>query len=194
MYFFDGKHHIVFQSYESKMEMKNALSKCSSDLILGENASPQTAFYSVNIHLGWNGQDCFGIGICSEEHGLKPQLLYQSDISQLLLGFNREVVAVGIEDPKIHFRIRLDSLFHSFFVMEKPKKRILIFHEIGVVALEDRDNELWEEEEELEDFVIEDFEITGNHHNLIFMDAPPVSLNFAQRIQGINELNNPIFF
>ncbi len=170
MYLSYGKHYIEIQSLESKSEMMNVLSKYEGDhLILGESAEQQTAFL-VTIHLGWNGRHRFGIGICSEEYGLKPHLLLQPELSQLLLGFNHEVVAVGVEDRNIHFRILLDSLFHSFLALEQC---ILIFHEIGVNALDNRGQTIWEYEAD----VIEDFEIIGNHLNLTFMDAPPVSLN-----------------
>jgi hypothetical protein len=155
--------------------MMNVLSKYEGGhLILGESAEQQTAFYLVTIHLGWNGRHRFGIGLCSEEYGLKPHLLLQPELSQLLLGFNHEVVAVGVKDRNIHFRILLDSLFHSFLALEQC---ILIFHEIGVNALDNRGQAIWEYEAD----VIEDFEIIGNHLNLTFMDAPPVSLNLHSR-------------
>lgn len=173
MYLSYGKHYIEFQSYESKTEMMNVLSKCEgSHLILGENAEQQTIFYLVKIHLGWNGRQIFGIGICSEEYGLKPHLLLKPEVSQLLLGFNNEVVAVGVEDRKVHFRILLDSLFHAFLALEKPK-HILVFHEIGLIALDHSGQKLWEYEED----VIEDFDIIGDNLNLKFMDTSPISLN-----------------
>jgi hypothetical protein len=188
MYLSYGKHYIEIKSLESKNEMMNVLSKCEAGhLILGESAEQQTAFYLVTIHLGFHYRHRFGIGICSEEYGLKPHLLLQPELSKLLLGFNHEVVAVGVEDKNIHFRILLDSLFHSFLALEPY---ILIFHEIGVHALDNRGKKIWEYEAD----VIEDFEIIGDHLNLTFMDAPPVSLN----LQGTGEhwrypfLNTPL--
>jgi len=171
MYLSCGKHYIEIQSLEGKSEMMNVLSKYEGgQLVLGEDAEQQTTFYIVTIHLGWDGRHRFGIGVCSEEYGLKPHLLLQPELSQLLLGFNHEVVAVGMENRNINFRILLDSLFHSFLAFQSY---ILIFHEIGVNALDNRGKEIWEYEAD----VIENFEIIGNHLNLTFMDAPPVSLN-----------------
>ena len=144
-------------------------------LILGESAEQQTAFFLVTVHLGWNGRHRFGIGICSEGYGLKPHLLLQPELSQFLLGFNHEVVAVGVEDRCIRSRILLDSLFHSFLAL---KQGLLIFHEIGLLALDNQSQKIWEYEAD----VIEDFEIIGDHLKLRFMDAPPVSLNLQSTV------------
>jgi hypothetical protein len=161
--------------------MMNVLSKYEGGhLILGESAEQQTAFYLVTIHLGWNGRHRFGIGLCSEEYGLKPHLLLQPELSQLLLGFNHEVVAVGVKDRNIHFRILLDSLFHSFLALEQC---ILIFHEIGVNALDNRGQAIWEYEAD----VIEDFEIIGNHLNLTFMAAHPTEGQLQHFIREVNQ-------
>jgi len=190
MYLSYGKHYIEIQSYESKTEMMNVLSKCEGGrLILGESAEQQTFFYLIKIHLGWNGKLLFGIGICSEEYGLKPHLLLKPQDSELLLGFNNEVVAVGVEDRKIHFRILLDSLFHAFLTLEKPK-HILVFHEIGLLALDNTGQKLWEYEED----VIEDFDIIEDCLNIKFMDASPISLNLQNlSIHKLHEFfNTPV--
>ncbi len=171
MYLSYGKHYIAHSSYDTYDEMIFVLSKCEAgSLILGESAEQPTVFYSVISYLGWNGRDRFGLGICSEESGLKPHLLLKPKRSQLLLGFNNEVVAVGIDERQIHFQVRLDSLFHSFFDLDKT---LLVFHEIGLIALDEKGKKCWEYEED----VIEHFEISQDNLSLRFMDAPPVNIN-----------------
>ncbi len=171
MYLSYGKHYIALSSYDTHHEMMTVLSKCEAgSLILGESAEQPTVFYSVISYLGWNGRDRFGLGICSEESGLKPHLLLKPKRSQLLLGFNNEVVAVGIDERQIHFQVRLDSLFHSFFDLDKT---LLVFHEIGLIALDEKGKKCWEYEED----VIEHFEISQNNLSLRFMDAAPVNIN-----------------
>jgi hypothetical protein len=171
MYLSYGKHYIAHSSYDTYDEMSFVLSKCEAgSLILGESAEQPTVFYSVISHLGWNGRERFGLGICSQEFGLKPHLLLKPKCSQLLLGFNNEVVAVSITDRQIHFQVQLDALFHSFFDLDKT---LLVFHEIGVIALDEKGKTCWEYEED----VIEHFEISQNNLRLRFMDAAPVNIN-----------------
>ncbi len=172
MYLAAGKHYIELHSWETATDLKRALSTCQAGcLILGEAAESPNAFYSLTIYLGWQGLPQFGIGLCAEEHGLKPYWLWQPTVSEVWLGFNREVVAIGLEDQQIHFRVLLDSWFHSFVRLDQYRN-ILVFHEIGLVALQDDGQELWRYTRD----VIEEIDLQGDYLQLTFLDAPPVSL------------------
>jgi hypothetical protein len=140
----------------------------------------------VIVHFGWNGRRCYGIGICSEGYGLKPHLFLQPELTQFLLGFNHEVVAIGVDDRSIRLRLTLYSLFHSFVALPWG---VLIFHEIGLLAVGNRGQKIWGYEAD----VIEGYEIVGDKLNLTFMDAPPVSLNMqgAESYRPCRLINAP---
>jgi hypothetical protein len=167
-----GSNTVTLQVWQTKSEMLSYLSKCKAgSLVLGEDAEPEVNFYSATVSLGWAGVSRFGVGIYSEDHGLIPSLLLQPEAEVMIIGFNREVVGINVKDGKICFKILLDSLFYTFQVLYQ-QKLILVFHEIGVVAITKDGKEIWRYDKDIiVDSVIEDDKL-----NLKFMDAPPVSL------------------
>lgn len=170
-----GNNTITLQVWETKSEMLSYLSKCEAgSLLLGEDADQEMHFYSATVRLGQAGVNCFGIGICSEGHGLTPHLLLQPDAEVMVFGFNQEVVGINVKERKINFKIPLVSLFYNFLTLNQ-RQLILVIHEIGVVAITEEGKEIWRYDKDIiNDWVIEDDKL-----HLKFMDAPPVSIEIS---------------
>lgn len=167
-----GEHLIEFNRWESQKQMTRYLLDCpAGSLILGEGTEVPREFYVVTLHLGPEG-DRFGIGICSEGHGLVPQMLPLVEEGILIFGFNREVVAFSVRDKKVRFRMQTPVLFHRFIFLSEHGM-ILVFDEIGVMALTPDGRCLWHYEQDL----LTNHRLVGNRLILEFMDSPGVSLD-----------------
>ncbi len=170
-----GTHAVELKSWETKSEMLQFLAKCDSgSLLLGEDAEQEMQFLSALVSLEWSGMHHFGIGICSEGHGLSPHLLLLPNSDILLFGFNNEVSAVSIKTREVAFRIKLDSLFYSFLYM-RERGVILAVYEIGVMAITESGRKLWKYEKD----IIMDAYVESDNLQLKFMDDPPVNLNIS---------------
>ena len=164
-------------AWGTKRELAYTLANCDAgSMTLGEDIEEPHKFYSVIAYLEWPKTDAghFGIGICSEDHGLVPHLLLQPRTDLVVCGFNSEAVGIDIKSTKTNFRILLDSLFSSFVSLTRQKV-ILIFHEIGVVAITQDGKELWRYSQD----VIVDYKIREDSLELNFMDSPPLTLDLG---------------
>jgi hypothetical protein len=97
-----GEHFIEISRWESRTQMIRYLGEgcAAGSILLGEDAEMATEFYTATLYLGARASR-FGIGICSEGHGLTPQMLLLAEEGTLMFGFNREVVALSIMDMEI---------------------------------------------------------------------------------------------
>jgi hypothetical protein len=164
--------------------MLNHITKCdSSTIVLGEDAEQELEFYSAIVHLNYtvrvdeqsqeSSPDYLGIAICSEGHGLKPHLVLLPR-QTLAVGFNREVVGISVSNKQILFRLRFDTLFRSFLYLDEMDT-LLVFNEIGVVALAASGVELWRYEKD----IITDCLINEGKLYMNFMDSPQVMLRLS---------------
>lgn len=170
-----GSHNLEITSWETKREMLNFIEKCDAgSLLLGKEAEQEIEFYSVIIHLEWSGVHRFGIGICSEGHGLSPHLFLLPKSEILLFGLNKEVSAIDLNNREVYFRIKLDSLFRSFLPLSQ-ESIILIFHEIGVIAISEEGDKLWKYERD----IIANAYIKKDNLYLEFLDDSPVGLSLS---------------
>jgi hypothetical protein len=169
-------HIIELHSWQKKTEMMVFLKSCNSgSVLLGEEAEA-SEFYSAMIRLSLSGLQSFGVGICSEGHGLIPHLLPVTDGEMLLFGYNQEVSAVCLKNKVVLWTIKLDSLFSSFLHL-REKEMILVFHEIGVFAIRESGQVLWR----YEDDIIVDVRVDHDSLHLEFMDSAPACLPLLSR-------------
>ena len=176
-----GEHTVEVHSWETKQALLDFLSTCEAgSVVLGAHAEQHKVFYSAYVHLGWSGLRRFGIGVCSEGHGLVPHLFLQPERLILIVGFNSEVVAVNVQTGKIGFQFALDALFRSFVFLSQHKV-MLIFHEIGVLAVSECGEELWRYDRD----TIESCVISEERLRLQFLDAPPVQLSITSGTVGV---------
>ncbi len=153
--------------------MIHFLSNCGDgNVLLGKDAEQISDFYAVKVDSDWEGLNSFGISIYSEGHGLEPHLLVQPERNKLIIGFNSEVIGIDTAERKVGFQIRLSSLFRFFSVLNKYGM-ILVFHEIGVIAVSETGQEIWRFDED----IIENCAIDNDSLSLTFMDAEPMTLN-----------------
>jgi hypothetical protein len=182
MYLSFKDHTLELQNWESELDMMNFLKGCDAgNLVLGMDAETKAKFYSVVVNLEWARESAhhFGIGICSEGHGLVPHMLLQPLIGTLVFGFNSEVAGFNIYEKKVHFKIKLDTLFSSFISFEKWKI-ILIIHETGVVSINENGQVLWKYDSD----VITDCVIVDENIHLKFMDAKSIALSVLNGKEG----------
>ncbi len=175
--------NISFRSWEREEDMRGSLSDCDQEtILLGEDADQMTDFHSLRVFSDWNGLSRFGIGICSEGHGLEPHFLVHPERNRLIVGFNSQVVAIDLRKRKIAFQIRLSSLFRSFSPL-KAYQMFLVFHEIGVMALTEDGDEIWRFDED----IIDDCVMENGTLSLSFLDAKPVMLDMLSGTLKIEE-------
>src|SRR5687767_13097799 len=92
-----GGHCIETGSFASKDQLATALATCpDGSLMLGENSEQQAGFHFAHIVVKCSSRRGFGVGVCSEGHGLTPKVLIWPEAGSLLVGFNSEVVAIQI--------------------------------------------------------------------------------------------------
>lgn len=170
------RHNIELKSWENKSEMLQFLENCDlGRVLLGQDAEQDKEFYSVLVRFNFSGLHCLGIGICSEGQGIIPHLLLLPKDNLLLFGFNRQVCAINLKTKNIEFQIKLDSLFSSFWEMQDIET-ILLFHEIGVIAINNKGKILWHSERD----IIVDAIREGNDLQIYFIDQSSIRLNLLR--------------
>jgi hypothetical protein len=158
---------------ETKSELYEALSKFDAGkIILGAEAEQERQFYIIKVAL--EDIENLGIGIISEGHGLKPQILFDAVSKKLMIGFNNEVTIINCPKRTIESRIILNSLFYSFLLLNEPKM-IVVIQETGVLALNEEGKQLWQHDSD----IIENYKIVDGILHLDFMDSEPIALSIA---------------
>jgi hypothetical protein len=114
------------------------------------------------------------IGICSQGHGISPELLSVPETHLLLIGFDEKIVAINSESGRVVFQQQLRSLFWSF-VRPPASEVILVFYEIGVRALNRDGQELWDYSRDL----LKGASLEGDVLSLSFTDTPAVALELG---------------
>jgi len=172
------EHSIQLNVWQTKHEMISFLRSLEVGyLILGENPEQEEAFYTVSVLLGPSQKDRFGVGICSQGHGLIPALLLQPESSTLMFGFNSDVVGIEIPYGTVSFRLGLDALFYSFLPVHK-RNMVLVLHEIGAVALNQKGQMMWKFAKD----VVTGAVIEEEFLYLTFMDSPPIRVHLSTGI------------
>ncbi len=169
-----GTSEIRVDTWLDRRSLADHLVQCNQgQYMLGADTAYPKAFFSITVYPGCAEyeRDCFGIGLCSEGHGLLPHLLLQSEHNRLLLGFNSQVAAFRPPDTEPFGLWNLDTLFHKF-VWFGAMERILIQHEIGVLALTSELKVAWRFSRD----VITRLMIVGADLSLDFMDSESIVL------------------
>ncbi len=177
-----AEHTIELHTWENKGQMVNFLAQCEAgNLLLGENSEQERQFHTAVIRLGTAGLAQFGIGICSQGHGLTPTVLLRPNESKLLFGFNSEVVGIDLVSKQIAFTLPLDALFHAFLPLD-DQNLVLVVHEIGTVALTWQGEAVWQFDED----IITNVTLEKDRLYFEFMDSSPIYLNFADMVTKTN--------
>lgn len=141
-------------------------------IVLGADAEVIEAFYTVTLYLDSSLQNRAIIAVCSEGHGLNPALWLHPDGKHLLLGFNSQVACIYLPQIELQAVYELECLFYRFFWLPQAQ-RLLVQHEIGLVAFSTTISEVWRYSGD----VITDMRADDATVRLSLMDAPPVCLS-----------------
>lgn len=129
---------------DGRNEMTNRLIMCPDGYeVFGENCVHERVSYVIKLYSQNSVNSCFGLGIISESHGLKPHLMTNHAENIIFLGFNQEVVVFDCVEKKVLQRLETDSLFYSFVNLTEFKS-ILIVHELGIIMTTMRGEKVWD--------------------------------------------------
>lgn len=158
---------------DGRNEMLNQLKKCSDGyVVLGDNSEQEKAFYLVKLFSQEGANKCFGIGIISEGHGLKPHLMINHLDKNIFLGFNKEVVVFDCVNKVILKRYETDSLFYSFVSLAKLNS-VLIVHELGIIQTTMSGEKVWDYTCD----IIHGFRVVNSLVELVFEDNSAIRLS-----------------
>jgi hypothetical protein len=173
---------IELQRWASRGEMEAHLAGFDCKVIIGESREQEQEFFSATIQPEFREAKArrLAVGVCSEGHGIAPQILPLSNRGLLLFGLNSEVVAIRADTGGIAYRVPLEFLFRSM-VMLWDKGLVLVFHEIGVTALRDNGDTAWAFGRD----VLEDAWLEDDTLHMTFMDSEPaaVELNSGRELK-----------
>jgi hypothetical protein len=162
------------QSWASKDDLRNYLGRFEKGLLLEESDDAEREFFSAAFRpIASVGPQSIAVGMCSEGHGISPEVLLISP-EVCLFGLNSEIVAVRPADGQVIFRKRLDFLFHALIPIH-ALNLILVIHETGAVAITTSGDSVWEFSRD----VVERFHITDNILRFDFMDSELAILDLA---------------
>lgn len=172
--FSSGAHALEMQAWPDRHTWQAYLATATPGhcVVLGTDAEAIRAFYTVTLHRDSLMQAKTIIAVCSEGHGLSPALWLHPDGAHILVGFNSQVTCIDllqIESRAVH---ELESLFYRFLWVPEAQ-RLIVQHEIGVVAFSTAITEVWRYSED----IITAMSTDGDVIQLAFMDAPPVRLS-----------------
>lgn len=162
-------------TWQEERDMLAHLATCElGQVILGQTAEQKLEFYTCTF-AEFRPKRRFGVGICSEGHGLKPGLFPHPERERCYFGFNSQIIAVDIQERRVVWGRNLDSLFYTFLYVAS-ERIVLGLHEIGVVALSLDGEMLWSYSRD----VVTDVQISAERVRLEFMDAAPTSLELLR--------------
>jgi len=138
-----GKDFLQIEKVDSRNVLLNKLKHCLKGYVtLGDNSEQEKDFYLVKLFSQEDGSQHFGVGIISEGHGLKPNIMVNHLENSIFLGFNKEVVLFDSLNKVVIKRYQIGSLFYKF--MSLPEQNFaLVVHELGIIKLEINGNIIW---------------------------------------------------
>lgn len=166
-------HYMTMEKCSSRQALLSLLDHChGGKIILGEDTEAVTDYYLAIIALGPSNIQKLGIGVLSEGHGLKPNVLLLPQYSRLVFGFDKFIVGLDIPSGKIAFSSELDSLFFKF--IEIPEKQIVIIqHEIGIKVHRYDGKLIWQYSKD----IIVDLKLNIDAMIISFLDSQPIMLD-----------------
>ncbi|GIV87037.1 MAG: hypothetical protein KatS3mg054_1066 [Chloroflexus sp.] len=167
-----GRHTVEIHQWQSADQMKRELSAYSAGYhLFGEDIEAASEFYTVSFHI-MAEEHRFGIGVCVGRHGITPQVLLLPDQDLMMLGVQQEVVGISLTEGTIRFHLSVPTLFRCFVALTE-RNLILVFDEIGVMALIPDGQILWEYYKD----IITNYQLAGESLFVEFMDSPPVVIH-----------------
>jgi len=176
-----GKNSLGIRSWETESEMISFLQHCDGgSALLGQDAEQRAGFVSIDVQYNESPWPCFGVGMVSEGHGLSPQALLRPERQVVIIGLNKQIVGVDVDNREVCFEMDLDSLFFCFLSVDSLQI-ILVFHEIGVTAIKEDGSVIWQFSRD----VIETWDIGDEWLSIEFVDIAPMRIHL---VSGASEV------
>lgn len=168
-----AEYTVTLSAWASEREMLDFLAQCKTgNVLINEGEEYSSKFYTATVYFNAT-ENKFGIGLCSESHGLTPNLLLQPESRTLLFGFNSQVTGVRMPAGDIVFQLELPHYFYSFLSVNK-QGLVLVVYETGLIAVTMEGKELWKYDGR---DVITDWRVEGNHIYASFMSSASVDVD-----------------
>jgi len=126
-----GDHIVRFQGFDSKNEMKEALTRCSNGF--SELIEPEYhCVYGILSYRLFDEKGWFGIGFYSVSHNFPPQVVANINDSGLLILYNKYVSLFDLYKGEISFSYELDSIV---CFAKYHKNTIIVLAELSATQL-----------------------------------------------------------
>jgi hypothetical protein len=163
---------IDVRAWKTHKEMMQFLEGCERHLVLGNQEKDKGAIslaYSPGLLSKDQMRLC--VGVFAADTGFEPQTIVLEKAGLLVIGFERDLVAIDIAWARVRFQIPFDTYFREMMYLEAGS--ILAFEEIGVSAISLKGEKMWTYTKD----VLTNMTLENHHLRLEFMDAPPVVVN-----------------
>jgi hypothetical protein len=170
------------QEWANRAELYDFLESFGEKILLGEDSEFPDKYdsikiysnYATHVSTGDGGEESWAIGIISSQNSSAPGILHIPESKELLLGFSDKVLNISLSSKCVTNETSLQGLpFNSFFYVA-DLKIILVFYEIGVLAIEPNGKEIWIYEK---DVITSSSFSEKNRLFLEFMDSESVTLD-----------------
>lgn len=164
---------------DTKAEMIKFLNKCTlGHIIVGENAIQQNNYYIAEGYLNDTNNNCFGVAILSEGHGLKPVVLHIQEKSKLIVGANRNVYVIDYIKKEVERTFSFESLFYNFLKVEEHRMIIAIY-ETGAAAINRNFEIIWN----FYGDIVSEYEVEGDALKLGFLEGETIKLSILDGVR-----------
>lgn len=158
---------------DTKAEMVKFLNKCSlGHIVVGENAIQQNNYYIVEGYSDYDKNNCFGVAILSEGHGLKPEVLNIQEKKKLIVGANRNVYVIDYIKKEVERTFSFESLFYTFLEVE-GHQMIIVIYETGAAAINYNFEVIWN----FYGDIVSEYQIKGDVLKLGFFEGGTIKLS-----------------
>lgn len=162
-----NEHCVSSRSWASPRELGEFLQASGGgSLLLGSEAESASEYHSLAIYPRGAVGGRFAVGVITQTPDLPPHLLLKPQRNLLLLGFNSEVVGIGLPERTVRFQHTCDWLFTHF--LDAPAADVtLALYEVGLLALDADGRELWRKTTD----ILVDWKLDGDTVRLEQMEA-----------------------
>lgn len=169
-----AQHSLELCTWPSHSDLDTHLEGCRAGHVdFGDDSEAPVAFHSATFRLSPTGEE-FGIGICTYTAALHPYLLVLPELGRIFVGYNMHVVAIDAVGRAFGPIMNLESLFYFFWHLPSQSV-VLVFHEIGVLALGVDGKERWRFSRDIiVDHALDD---PRGRLRLSFLDSPAVEID-----------------
>ncbi len=156
MFFSIAEHVVEMQEWNSREALQKYLdANCNEIIFATEEPDNEAVFFSVLIYLNYSLKSenfafedtVLGMGGHTEIKGIQPCLLWWPP-NRIVIGFDMKVIGVRLDTREVEFCYDFDTPFRSFTLIDSDQM-LLVFNEIGVLALDNEGLVLWRYEADL---------------------------------------------